>query len=155
MKFKSLIASAAMAAVIALGAGIAQAADNPYASFFASVLQKTGAAPGASATGGASVANPAAPISTGFHYGTATNCGWFFDGSNQWFYIFIGNMDGANTGLGTTYLLYILNNIYGGVGMAPSCSMGHYIGWFVTNSSSGSFNQTESYPYYDPAYNNY
>ena len=74
----------------------------------------------------------------GWNYAHATNCGWYLDSSaNEWFYIF--PQEGG--------IIYTINDLYVGQGLAIPCGEGYWIGWFVTNVSTAAYNQTESYDY--------
>ncbi len=65
----------------------------------------------------------------------ATYCGWFYDGTNQWYYVYP-----AEGGI-----VYVLNNLYASLGLQTTCGEGHYAAVYCTNSSC-SFDQTISYP---------
>jgi hypothetical protein len=80
---------------------------------------------------------PSAGISAGWNYAHGTNCGWFFDGTNQWYYIF--PWEGG--------IVYEVNNVYAGQGLQTACVEGNYFAWYVTNTSTGAYTQTYSYPF--------
>jgi hypothetical protein len=74
----------------------------------------------------------------GWNYAHATACGWFVDsGGGQWFYIF--PQEGG--------IIFGINNLYMSQGLQVPCGQGFLIGWHVTNSATGAFDQTESFPF--------
>ena len=86
----------------------------------------------------AQIKNAIVNIPTGWNYAHATNCGWYLDGSGgQWFYIFPS--EGG--------IIYYINNLYASQGLQVPCGEGYYIGWYVTNSNTGAYIQTESYAF--------
>ncbi len=155
MRLKTIAAAAGLAVVLSLGMGATPGSADGVLDSFANRAKP--ATPGGSASGSsANLDNPAAPITLGWHYGHAAFCGWFLDsGGNQWFYIFLTDTDAAFSYPTINGLIFGINNLFIGQGMAPPCAMGHWIAWHVVNSSSGAFDQTYSYPYYDPQYGNF
>jgi hypothetical protein len=99
----------------------------------------SGAAVGAPSTGSrADINNLNAPVSLGWNFAHATNCGWFVDSSNnQWYLVF--PIEGG--------MVFSINNPNVAYGLLTPCTNGNLFAWFVTNTSSGAFAQTFSYPY--------
>ena len=99
----------------------------------------SGAAVGAPSNGSrADINNLNAPVVSGWNTAHATNCGWFLDSSNnQWYYVF--PIEGG--------IVFGINNPNIAYGLLTPCTNGNLFAWFVTNTSSGAFNQTYSYPY--------
>jgi len=97
----------------------------------AAVAQTSGApATGAKPKSGAAIVS-------GWNFFHATNCGWFVDNfGNQIFYIFPSEGGEVFT-----------DNLFTSQGLQISCVAGNFFGIFVTNPSSGAFNQTISYTF--------
>ena len=106
------------------------------------VSQEQGALKEAAAAGRTLVARgyrtSTGSVVLGWNYAHATHCGWFIDSSeNEWFYIF--PQEGG--------IIYTINDLYTGLGLQVPCGEGYWIGWFVTNTTTGAFVQTYSYSY--------
>lgn len=83
-------------------------------------------------------AAPGKSVVAGWNSGHAAHCGWFLDsGGNEWFYIY--PLEGG--------ILYTINDLYVGQGLQVPCGEGYWIAWFVTNASTGAYNQTYSYSF--------
>jgi hypothetical protein len=80
----------------------------------------------------------AANVPLGFNFFHAYNCGWFTpDFVNNWFYVF--PQEGG--------VWISINNIYDSLGLNVGCHDANLEAVHVINSSSGSWDQTESWPY--------
>jgi hypothetical protein len=136
-------------AAIALGCSLSVAVAAPppgpgptpdqRALLKAAVAEHIGVAqtPGGAAVTGSKNRN-AATLTSGWNYAHASYCGWYVDSSGgQWFYIY--PVEGG--------IIYTINNLYTSQGLQVPCGEGYYIGWYVTNPSTGAYSQTESYTY--------
>lgn len=85
------------------------------------------------------VAANGAPASAGWNYFHAYYCSWYLDSSgNQYFYVWPS--EGG--------YWYAVNNLYAAQGLQISCANGNWEAVYVTNTSSGAFDETYSYPYH-------
>jgi hypothetical protein len=97
------------------------------------------AAPGtAPAVASGGVAATGQAISSGWNYFHAYNCSWYVDSSgNQYF--FVWPSEGG--------YFYSVNNLYVIPGLQISCVNGNWEGVYVTDTSTGAFDFTYSFPY--------
>ena len=154
MKTKSLgLAAIALGCSIGIAAAQGLPGPNPQAgagpspekmqqvlSALAQQHAAMGIAAGAPSSGGrADIDNlSAANVPTGFNFFHAYNCGWFTpNGSDQWFYVF--PQEGG--------IWFVINNINVALGLNVACNNANLEAVNVINSSTGAFNQTESWPY--------
>jgi len=77
-------------------------------------------------------------VVSGWNYAHGTNCGWFLDtGGNEWFYIY--PPEGG--------FVYGINDLPLSQGLQISCGAGNWFAWYVTNTTTGAYNQTWSFSY--------
>ena len=74
-------------------------------------------------------------VALGWHYFHATNCSWYTDGTNNYFYVWPS--EGG--------YWYSVNNIYIADALAISCVHGNYEAVYVNNATTGAFIETFSY----------
>jgi hypothetical protein len=145
MTMKTAVWAATVAFVCSVGVAAAQNTPTPSPQAVSpdemrAILQKLAqqrANTNANANGVQSGTYNYPPLVVGWNFAHATNCGWFFDGTNQWFYIFPS--EGG--------IVYTLNNLYTSQGLQISCSDGNWFGWHVLNTSTGAYDQTISYTF--------
>lgn len=95
------------------------------------------AASGQKLVAGGSLGAPGKQVVSGWNLAHATNCGWYNDGINEWFFVYP-----AEGGI-----VYALNDLYVSQGLQISCGDGNYFAWYVTNTSTGAYNETFSYTF--------
>jgi hypothetical protein len=95
------------------------------------------AANAAAASGAGATLNAPGNVPTGWNYFHATYCEWYYDGSNN--YLFVFPSEGG--------YWYIVNNDYATKTFLTGCVNGYYEAVYVYNSSTGAFNYIFTYPY--------
>jgi hypothetical protein len=139
MAMKSL-GLAAIALGCLMGFAVAQTPtpSNEQMSLLKSLAAQHAASAQPSATVTGSKATTRNALNLGWNYAHATYCGWYVDSNGgQWFYIF--PQEGG--------IIYTINNLYTSQGLQVPCGQGYYIGWYVTNTTTGAYIQTESYTF--------
>src|ERR1700730_442988 len=143
MPMKSL-GLAAIAIGCSMSVAAAQSAAQPPQAAQENLLKTLAAQHAATATAGVSVSETGSKkasgttIALGWNFVHATNCGWFVDsGGGQWFYIF--PEEGG--------IIFAINNLFMSQGLQVPCGEGFWIGWHVTNTTTGAFDQTKSFPF--------
>jgi hypothetical protein len=82
--------------------------------------------------------NGATPsLVSGWNYFHAYNCQWYYDGTNNWLYVF------SPEGL----YFYVPNNDYAAKTFLTGCVNGYWEAVYVTNTSTGAFNRIQTYYY--------
>ena len=146
MSMKS-VAFAAFGLLCSTGVALAQDASAPPTQPFdaAQLLQSRGAASQAVGTtpsngggvipGATTGATPS--LVSGWNYFHAYNCQWYYDGTNNYLYVF------SPEGL----YFYYPNNDYAAKTFLTGCVNGYWEAVYVTNTSTGAFNRIQTYYY--------
>lgn len=144
MTMKYGVSAAALAFACSMGVAAAQEA-GPTGPVDPNVIKKLipsqGVAQGpanvAAASGAGATLNAPGNVPLGWNYFHATYCEWYFDGSNN--YLFVFPSEGG--------YWYIVNNDYATKTFLTGCVNGYYEAVYVTNTSTGAFNYIFTYPY--------
>jgi hypothetical protein len=102
----------------------------PKQASMASASQKTLGA------GGATL-NAVGNVALGWNYFHATYCQWYYDGTNNYLYVFPS--EGG--------FWYYRNNIYAASTFLTPCTQGYWAAVHVINSTTGDFDAIYTYPY--------
>jgi hypothetical protein len=144
MSLKSVVFAAAVGLFCSTGVSVAQDASAPPTQpFDAAQLQRSrGATPGAAPSNGGGVIDTgkpagATPLVSGWNYFHAHNCQWYFDGTNNWLYVY------SPEGL----YFYIPNNTYAANTFLTGCVNGYWEAVYVTNAATGAFTYIQTYYY--------
>ena len=144
MSLKSVAFAAAVGLLCSTGVALAQDASAPPTQPFDAVqLQRSrGATPGAAPSSGGGVIDKggtpgATPLVSGWNYFHAYNCQWYYDGATNWIYVY------SPEGL----YFYYPNNDFVAKTILTGCVNGYWEAVYVTNTTTGAFNQVYTYYY--------
>ena len=140
MKITALAATAAF--VCSMGVAAAQPAGPPEPAgpeVVNSLIsnQAMAAATAGKAAMGGRAQNGATNTPTGWNYFHATYCEWYYDGTNNW--LFVYPQEGG--------YWYYANNIYVTNTYETACVNGNWVAVWVYNGSTGAYNYVWTYPY--------
>jgi hypothetical protein len=86
--------------------------------------------------GGSNTGSSSAPaVALGWHYFHETNCSWYSDGTNNFFYVWPS--EGG--------YWYTVNNLYTEVALTTSCVHGYWEALYVVDTVTGRYTETYSY----------
>ena len=92
---------------------------------------------GGALNGGGATTNGPGNVATGWNYFHATNCEWYFDGTNN--YLFVFPQEGG--------YWYSYNNLYTSQTLLTGCVNGYFEGVNVINGSTGAYNAVVTFPF--------
>jgi hypothetical protein len=144
MRFKSL-AFAALALICSAGVTVAQQAEPPgpgpvdpaqLKKLLPNQGSKASSNPDALGAGGATL-DGVGRVALGWNYFHATNCQWYFDGSNN--YLYVIPSEGG-------FWVY-RNNIYAAQTFLTGCVNGYWSAVHVINGTTGDFDSVYTYAF--------